>query len=64
MISYLLNGVDSRLLKKVVGELKKEYQEEHNDILNTKEKKDHVQLVLDKIALGKYDFAKQNIEEG
>lgn len=38
--------------------------EEHNDILNTEQKKAHVQLVLDKIAAGKYNFAKQNIEEG
>lgn len=38
--------------------------EGHDDILDTKEKKDHVQLVLDNILKGKYNFSKQNIEEG
>lgn len=64
MMTELLNGVSSKLLKNVIISLKKEYLEEHDDTLNTKEKKEHVQIVLDKIAAGKYNFAKQNIEEG
>lgn len=64
MISEILNGVSPNLLKRVIPQLKKEYMELHNDKLNTKEKKDHVQLTLDKMLVGKYNFAKQNIEEG
>lgn len=64
MINELLNGVNPRLLKTVVSSLKKEYLTEHNDILDTKEKRDHVQMVLDRIGAQKYNFAKQNIEEG
>lgn len=63
MINEILN-FNPRLLKSVIPSLKKEYMEEHNDILNTEEKKAHIQMVLDKIAAGKYNFAKQNIEEG
>jgi hypothetical protein len=49
MISEILNGVSPNLLKRVIPQLKKEYMELHNDKLNTKEKKDHVQLTLDKM---------------
>ena len=36
MMSELLNGVNPKLLTKVVISLKKEYFEDHNEILNTK----------------------------
>ncbi len=32
--------------------------EEHDETLNTKEKKDHVQMTLDSIGKGKFNFAK------
>ena len=51
-------------MKRVIPQLKKEFLEDHKEILNTKEKIDHVQMVLDKILTQKYNFAKQNIDEG
>ena len=63
-MNEILKTVDERLLKEVVVSLKREYQETHDDILNTPEKKNHIQQVLDKIGSGKYNFVKQNIEEG
>lgn len=61
-MTKLLDEVNPRLLKNVIAQLKEEYKIGHNDTLNTKEKKDHVQMTLDKIAAGKYNFAKQNID--
>ena len=51
-------------MKRVIPQLKKEFLEEHKEILNTQEKIDHVQMVLEKILMKKYNFAKQNIDEG
>lgn len=51
-------------MNRVIPQLKKEFLEDHKEILNTKEKIDHVQMVLDKILTQKYNFAKQNIDEG
>jgi hypothetical protein len=58
MMSELINGVSPKLLSRVIILLKKEYMEEHDETLNTKEKKDHVQMTLDSIGKGKFNFAK------
>lgn len=64
MENQILSEVSPALLKKVIPQLKKEFLENHKDILNTSEKIEHVQMVLEKVLLQKYNFAKQNIEEG
>lgn len=64
MENQILSEVSPALLKKVIPQLKKEFLESHKDILNTGEKIEHVQMVLEKVLLQKYNFAKQNIEEG